>query len=343
MMRVRTPAEWEPVEQLLLTWPHAGMDWSDGLDAAQACFANIADAASPEAKLLIAAQDDALREQIQDALHAETAARTEIMVCPSNDVWVRDYGPISTFVDGKRQLIDFGFNAWGGKYTHADDDRVTRRLHQQGCFGDTELTRVEWILEGGALEFDGCGGVLTSPGCLQDTARNADASRERAEALLSEHLGCDTVWWLDTPALAGDDTDGHIDTLARFAPGDVVLHQMCKRNDDPHAVPLATMADDLATLGRGRWTLVPLPLPAPVLDAGGRRLPASYANFLILNDRVLVPTYDDPADDVAVERIDAAFSDHTVIPIDCRALVAQNGSLHCATMQIATRQEAAQA
>lgn len=337
-MSRRTPAEWEPVEQLLLTWPHPGMDWDAGLADAQACFANIARAASPDARLLITVRDSDLQAQAQVALDEAGVDNFTLDVCASNDIWTRDYGPISVYAYGRRELIDFGFNAWGGKYGFADDDRVTRHLHEAGHFTGSPLHRVDWVMEGGALEFDGDGGVLSSPACLQDTARNANASRERAEAMLAEHLGCERVWWLDTPALAGDDTDGHIDTLVRFAPGDIVLHQVCGRDDDPQAAALKTMADDLATLGAGRWSLVPLPLPSPLVDSDGRQLPASYANFLILNRRVLVPTYSDPADDVALARIDTAFPEHTIVPIDARALVAQNGSLHCATMQIAARE-----
>lgn len=335
-MGIRTPAEWEPVEQLLLTWPHDGMDWGEGLDAAQRCFVDLARAASPEASLLITVRDDVLCEQAKTALADAGVDNAQLVICPSNDIWTRDYGPISTYLNGQRQLVNFGFNAWGGKYEHANDDRISRCLQQAGHFGSGPHTRVDWVLEGGALEFDGQGGVLTSPACLQDTARNADASQARAEAILAEHLGCEQVWWLDTPALAGDDTDGHIDTLVRFAPDGIVLHHICDDDDDPHAAPLAAMADELATLGAGRWSLVPLPLPAPVHDDDGRRLPASYANFLVLNRRVLVPTYADPADEVVLARIDTAFPEHTIIPVDARPLVAQNGSLHCATMQIAT-------
>lgn len=338
-MNRRTPAEWEPVEQLLLSWPHAGMDWGDELDAAQASFVKLAVAASPEVELLITVNNADVGKSVAAQLQEAGVDKATLITCPSNDVWTRDYGPISVFEDGQRQLVNFAFNAWGGKYPHEHDDRVSRCVHEAGHFADSPLNRVDWVLEGGALDFDGQGGVLTSPGCLQDVARNADANQERAEAMLAEHLGCERVWWLDTPALDGDDTDGHIDTLVRFAPGDIVLHHVCKDDDDPHAAPLAAMTDDLATLGNGRWSLVPLPLPSPVLDAEGRRLPASYANFLILNRRVLVPIYEDRADEVALRRIDAAFPDHTLIPVDCRALVAQNGSLHCATMQIAARQE----
>lgn len=338
-MSRRTPAEWEPVEQLLLTWPHADMDWGGGLQAAQECFVKLAIAASPEVELLITAHNAELGSAITTQLRDAGIDNATLITCPSNDVWTRDYGPLSVYEGGQRKLVNFAFNAWGGKYAHAHDDRISRSVHDAGHFADSALTRVDWVLEGGALDFDGQGGVLTSPGCLQDVARNADASQERAEAVLAEHLGCERVWWLNTPSLEGDDTDGHIDTLVRFAPGDIVLHHVCKDDEDPHAAPLAAMTDALTTLGNGRWSLVPLPLPSPVLDAEGRRLPASYANFLILNRRVLVPTYEDRADEIALRRIDAAFPEHTVIPVDCRGLVAQNGSLHCATMQIAARQE----
>ena len=194
------------------------------------------------------------------------------------------------------------------------------------------------MLEGGAVDFDGQGTVLTTPGCLQDPRRNPDASRERAESLLAQHLGVDRIWWLDAPSLAGDDTDGHIDTLVRFAPDGSLLVQGCEDPHDPHHRPLRQLHADLAGLSRGQHELVGLPLPAPVLSPDGRRLPASYANLLYLNGAVLVPTYGDPADEVALRRIEQACPGHRICPVDARTLVQQNGSLHCVTMQIAASQ-----
>ena len=158
--------------------------------------------------------------------------------------------------------------------------------------------------------------------------------------MLARHLGCQRIWWLDTPALAGDDTDGHIDTLVRFAPGDCLLVQGCDDHTDPHHQPLADMASALRALTRHALDLVPLPLPKPVLDDDGRRLPASYANLLFLNEAVLVPTYGDPADDLALRRIADACPMHRIVPVDARPLVAQNGSLHCVSMQIHAGQAA---
>lgn len=336
----RVPAEWEPAAQLLLTWPHAGQDWGDALPAADAAFLKLARAAAPQAPLLIAADPRLDLDALSKRLHEVGVPdkRVRLIACPSDDVWARDHGPLTRLDDGQATVVDFDFNAWGGKYAFEADRQITARLHEAGGFGETPRLAVDWVLEGGAIDVDGRGTVLTTPACLQDTRRNADASRERAESLLAQHLGAERIWWLDAPSLMGDDTDGHIDTLVRFAPDGSLLVQGCETRDDPHHGPLRQLHADLAQLSRGQHELVTLPLPAPVLDTDGRRLPASYANLLFLNGAVLVPTYGDPADEVALRRIEQASPGHRICPVDARTLVRQNGSLHCVTMQIAASQ-----
>ena len=193
---------------------------------------------------------------------------------------------------------------------------------------------IDFALEGGAIETDGAGTLLTTWQCLHE--RHPDASREELSAKLCVWLRQDRVLWLDHGYLEGDDTDAHIDTLARFAAEDAIVFQACDDASDSHYAELNAMADDIATL-RTRdgqpYRLFPLPWAQPILD-NGRRLAASYANFLIVNGAVLMPAYGDPADAKAAEVMQAAFPDREIVQIDCRPIIWQNGSLHCLTMQL---------
>ncbi|MGB8634733.1 MAG: agmatine deiminase family protein, partial [Rhodanobacteraceae bacterium] len=202
------------------------------------------------------------------------------------------------------------------------------------AFADTPLRTVDWALEGGAIESDGQGSVLTTWHCMH--ARHPDLTREQIARHLAAYLHADRVLWLDSGALQGDDTDAHIDTLARFAPGDRIVYQACDAPDDPHHDDLARMAEELAALrtGTGKpYTLIALPWPRAIVE-DGRRLAASYANYLVINDAVLVPAYGDPADTQATMLIGQAHPGREIIPIPCRPLISQNGSLHCITMQL---------
>ena len=333
---LRMPAEWEPQSAVWLTWPHEAGDWGDNLDAAHACFVDIARAIAETQPVWIGARDDVWAARIAAALHPVAPSRIRIHIYDSNDVWTRDYGPLSVLeTDGAGRLVDFRFNGWGGKFPAALDDRLTARLHRAGVFADTPLTPLPQIVEGGALDTDGRGTLLARESAVLTNTRNPELDRAGMESVWREHLGITRVHWLQHGHLQGDDTDGHIDTLARFCAPDVIAYQSCDDPDDPHYAPLRAMADELARLrtpdGRA-YTRIALPMPRPCF-ADGRRLPAGYANFLIINGRVLLPTYDCPQDDQAQARLADAFPDRDIIPINCRALIRQNGSLHCATMQ----------
>ena len=330
------PAEWEPQSAVWLTWPHEAGDWGDDLDAAHACFVDIARAVADVQPVLIVARDADQAARISAALEDRPQVRTETY--DSNDVWTRDYGPLSV-LEGREhtgRLVDFRFNGWGGKFRADRDDRLTAQLHQAGVFGDAPLTSLSQVLEGGALDTDGLGTLLVRESAVLTQTRNRNLDRSDMESIWREHLGISRVHWLQHGHLEGDDTDGHIDTLARFCAPDAIAYQSCDDPNDPHHAPLQAMADELAELrtpdGRA-YTLIALPMPRPCFEEG-RRLPAGYANFLIINGRVLLPAYAVPEDAKARARLAAVFPDREIIPIDCRALIRQNGSLHCATMQL---------
>ncbi|MEZ5300098.1 MAG: agmatine deiminase family protein [Verrucomicrobiales bacterium] len=256
--------------------------------------------------------------------------------CPTNDTWSRDFGPITVFEGGKPALLDFMFTGWGLKFPAFLDNLVSRRLHEQGVFGAVPMRRPGLVLEGGGIESDGSGTLLTTAECLLSPNRNPHLSQAEIEAVLAAWFGVDHFLWLRHGYLAGDDTDSHIDTLARLCPGDTIAYVRCDDPADEHFPALQAMAQELEafrTRSGAPFRLVPLPWPDACFAEDGHRLPATYANFLILNRAVLVPTYGVPQDGAALEAVAACFPDREIIGIDCRALIEQHGSLHCISMQ----------
>ena len=335
----RLPAEWEPVGAILLAWPHARGDWAPYLAEAQACYRGLAQAIARHARLIILADEaDEVRGQLVGA--GVPAERVEVRDdVPCDDTWIRDFGPLTVLRDGVATALDFGFNGWGLKFAAADDNRATRRLHAAGGLGRAGLETVGLVLEGGSIESDGAGTILTTEACLLSANRNPHLARAGVEAALDRHLGASRVLWLAHGHLAGDDTDAHIDTIARLCPGDTILYVRCDDPADQHHAAFARMEAELRALrtAEGRpYRLVPLPWAAPrFCPLDGHRLPATYANILLVNGAVLVPTYREAARDAAaLAAVGAACPGLRVEGVDCSALIWQHGSLHCATMQI---------
>jgi agmatine/peptidylarginine deiminase len=333
----RLPAEWEAQDGVLMAWPHAGTDWASRLVEVERTCAAIARAITHFETLVLCVANAALGARARFILDHSGVdmGRVRLVELPYDDTWLRDSGPITLCgIAGARRLLDFRFTGWGGKFAASRDDALVEALTQQGLFGDLERARVNWALEGGAIESDGAGTLMTTWQCLHQ--RHPDQSRAAIDTLLRDTLAAQRVLWLAHGHLAGDDTDAHIDTLARFAPDAAIVYQACDDPADTHHQPLAHMAAELAafrTHAGDPHTLHPLPWPRAIFDAG-RRLPASYANYLIINGAVLVPAYDDPADDAAADVIAAAYPGREVLSIPCRSLLWQNGSLHCMTMQL---------
>ena len=335
-MKRRLPAEWEEQDGVLLAWPHEGTDWRPHLDRVEPVFAEIASKISEVERVLIAVPE---ASEVKSRLRASGARmdRVSIYEVPTNDTWSRDFGPITVEEEGHPVLLDFGFNGWGLKFPADQDNQVARRLAGQGAFGSTPLRTVGLVLEGGSIESDGRETVLTTAGCLLGPNRNPHLDKTGIEAALQLELGARRVLWLENGNLTGDDTDSHVDTLARFGPGGTILHVACDDPGDEHFEPLALMAEEFLEMRSSTgqpYRTVPLPWPSPKFDADGRRLPATYANFAVLNGLVLVPSYRDDKDDEALRVVARVFPGRTVVAVDCLPLLLQHGSLHCVTMQL---------
>lgn len=328
--------EWDNQDGILIAWPHAGTDWAYMLDEVTACYVEMARAILEDDERLVIVAPDA--DDVKASLGQDVDwQRISIIELPTNDTWVRDYGPIAVFKDGRTVLTDFTFNAWGMKFAADCDNLVTSRLQARGVFKAPLVNYRDLVLEGGSIETDGNGTVLTTTCCLTAPNRNDALSREQLEQELLDRLGCVKMLWLDHGALSGDDTDGHIDTLARFAPDGVILYCGCDNPEDEHYEPLMKMEEDLKQMTDAEgnpYHLIKLPLPDAMYDEISR-LPATYANFLVMNHQVLVPVYGQPENDVkACELIGQAFPGRKIKGIDCQPLICQHGSLHCATMQL---------
>ncbi len=333
------PPEWAPQSGVMLTWPRSDGDWNPDYASVERCHTQLAKEISLREQVVITCMDDAHADKIRRMVREAGGKpeRLHLFALPSNDAWARDHGPITVLKNGKLTLLDFVFNGWGSKYPHDFDDRITGELHARGAFGATPLESFKLVLEGGSIEVDGEGTLLTTASCLLNPNRNSLLKREHIEMELKRLLGVNRILWLQHGAIDGDDTDGHIDTLARLCNPHTIAYQACDDKTDPHYSELQAMASELEALRRkdGRaYKLVPLPWPQVVYDHTGRRLPATYANFLIINGAVLVPTYNDPADDAVLAALRPVFPDREIVPVLCRSLIYQYGSLHCVTMQL---------
>lgn len=329
------PAEWHPQSAVQLTWPHEGTDWAPLLDEVVPCFVAIAKAIAARELLLIVCPDAApVRRALGDDIDY---SRIVFSILPTNDTWARDHGGISVFEEGEPILYDFVFNGWGMKYPAHLDNLITAGLSLGGVFsGHVQWMNLQpFVLEGGSIESDGQGTLLTTANCLLSVNRNEYLTQEQLTRYLQEIFGAERVLWLENGYLAGDDTDSHVDTLARFCRPDTIAYVQCDDPADEHYASLQAMKQELKGFTQADGTpyrLIPLPMADPVYH-DGERLPATYANFLILNGAVLVPFYRSPKDEIARSLLQAAFPDREVIGIDCLPLIRQHGSLHCVTMQ----------
>lgn len=336
----RFPAEWEPQSAILLAWPHADTDWAARLGEVEDTYVALIGAIARFEQAIVCVADDDLQTYAEARLRSARVdmSRVRFVTAAYDDTWLRDSGPITLRdIDStgtEFRLLDFRFTGWGGKFEASRDDRLVEALHEACVFDRAERDPHDFALEGGAIETDGRGTLLTTWRCLHE--RHPQTSREALADALARFLRQDRVLWLDHGYLEGDDTDAHIDTLARFAPGNAIVFQACDDPSDTHHAELDAMARDIAAL-RTRdgspYRLFPLPWAKPILD-GERRLAASYANFLIVNGAVLMPAYADPADARAAAVLGQAFPGREIVQIDCRPIIWQNGSLHCLTMQL---------
>jgi len=333
-MRFQIVPEWAPQRALLLAFPHPQSDWAayDYTEVVRP-FIQMVQAISYSQPVYLLCHDSSSVKS-----YFCQKERISFIECPYDDTWVRDYGPISLCDGQSVKLVDFCFNGWGGKYEADRDNAVTNRLCQSGYFGTTPLMSIDFELEGGAIEYDGNGTLMVTTSCLCNSNRNGGPSKAKVEEVLRNSLGIKRVLWLENGYLEGDDTDGHIDMLARFANSTTILYQSCDDRSDPQYEALRLMEEELKAfrdIDGKHYTLIALPMPK-ALYYEQQRLPASYANFLITNSAVLLPTYGDKESDLkAIEIFKEQFAGREIIPIDARVLVRQGGSIHCSTMQIA--------
>lgn len=328
------PAEWHPQSGIQLTWPHADTDWAYMLTEVQECFVNIArEIAERELLLIVTPEPEAVEKQIAATVNM---ANVRFLECEINDTWARDHGAITMIDGGNPSLLDFAFNGWGLKFASDRDNRITRHAVEAGVLKGHYVNRLGFVLEGGSIESDGMGTLLTTSECLLSPNRNGQLNKVEIEEFLKSTFHLQKILWLDHGYLAGDDTDSHIDTLARFCTTDTIAYVKCEDKEDEHYDALSAMEEQLKTfrtLAGEPYRLLALPM-ADKIEENGERLPATYANFLILNDAVLYPTYNQPENDRKAEQVlQEAFPKHQIVGIDCRALIKQHGSLHCVTMQ----------
>ena len=332
--------EWARQSGVQLTWPHAHTDWAYMLPQVTECYLRLAfEIATRETLLIVTPDVEATQALINERLPQRATQNIIYHQCPTNDTWARDHAFLTVMSNTGAELLDFRFNGWGGKFAAQLDNAINKSL----VSGTKPLLKGKYIdfldfeLEGGSIEVDGQGTLLTTSECLLNPNRNPQLDKAHKEALLKERLGIDRVLWLDHGYLAGDDTDSHIDTLARLCPNNTIVYVRCTDPTDEHYPALQAMEEQLRTFTTAKgdpYKLIALPMAQAVYDENGERLPATYANYLVMNHAVLYPTYAQPDNDAQAARaLRQAFPDRDIVGVDCRALICQHGSLHCVTMQ----------
>ena len=320
----RLPAEWEPQSAVQLTWPHAGTDWAPMLDEILETYRQMVAAIERYEPVLTVSPGNTLYSTIN--VH-----------CSTDDTWARDHGFITLVNDrGNARLLDFQFNGWGEKFPASQDNAINRHIFDEGLLNGEYVSQLDFVLEGGSIESDGRGTVFTTTCCLMAPHRNQPMTQQQIEERLKTALCADRIVWISHGKLTGDDTDGHIDTLVRICPDDTLLYVGCDNPNDEQYDELQLMErelQDLRTIDGRPYRLLRLPMPQPIIE-DDLRLPATYANFLVINGAVLCPTYNQPdLDREALRLIGQAFPGRDIIGIDCCSIIRQHGSLHCCTMQ----------
>ncbi len=346
----RMPAEWEPQSQVQLTWPHEATDWAPMLPEITAVYEAMAREINKREALLVVAPERTALPVLNTVSVGQGVAQPifdfQFSILNSDDTWARDHGFITVEEESESKqienrksvnrkslvLLDFKFNGWGEKFEAELDNAINRQLYDCGLVKGTYEDHLDFVLEGGSIESDGKGTIFTTACCLMAPHRNQPLTQTEIEERLKQWLGAERVVWLQHGSLIGDDTDGHIDTLVRICPDDTLLYTGGDA-DHPDLTLMEEELKALRTLDGQPYRLLKLPLPRPIYD-GEDRLPATYANYLVINGAVLVPTYGQPdLDEKAMSIVQQAYPDREIVGIDCQAVIRQHGSLHCCTMQ----------
>ncbi len=314
---IKSIPEWSEQEYLMLSLPHEKSDWKPYLGEIIQAYKEFVKATSEFQKVLLIAPNKS------DFAPFENMTNVEFFICDTNDTWIRDFGAIDVLEDNHLKALDFTFNAWGNKFQSELDNEVNSKLFKEKF--NEKLTKIDFILEGGSIDFNGEGVMLTSSNCLLNENRNSHLDKSQIEARLKEIFGLKQIIWLENGFIKGDDTDHHIDTLARFIDKNTIAYSICEDEEDEHYTPLQKMKKELEATG---FDLVELPLPKP-LYYEGRRLGATYANFVFVNDALIMPFYKDENDEIIKQRLAKALPKRKIIGVDARVFLRQNGSLHC--------------
>ena len=324
-------AEWEKQDGVILAFPHEDTDWAYCLEEVRDCLVSIAINITHYEKVYLLCRDEDEARSYFPWIENIT-----YIVSDFNDTWMRDCNVLSCQKDGIIEYKGFEFTGWGGKFQADLDNKIKDTLAQRGVYPAQTYEKIDYILEGGAVESDGRGTLLTTSSCLLNANRNEKHDKKSVEAVLKKELYAQNVLWLDDGHLLGDDTDGHIDTLARFCDAKTIAHVGLPPEDDQHYEAISLMIESLKgfrDINGEVYTLVALPFVPAIFD-DGHRLPATYANFLIINGAVLVPTYGVQSDALALDILEKTFPDRNIIDVDCQVLIKEHGSLHCMTMQL---------
>lgn len=339
---IRLIAEWEKQDAVIISWPHKDTDWDYILNEVDNTYLEMAKAIlNYEDLIIISPEPDRIEGILKNIENPKY--KYHIIEMETNDTWIRDYGPLSFDINVEnnniKAIADFTFNAWGMKFASDKDNLINRLLYLSRTFDNSirYMNKLLLVLEGGGIESDGKGTILSTKSVLFEANRNAGFDQDEMIEMVKTSLGAERLLMLENGALEGDDTDGHIDTLARFISENKIAYISSDDVNDSHYRELKRMEEELQKLldSEGNpYELIKLPMPRAIFAEDGHRLPATYANFLIVNGAIIVPTYNDEKDKIALDALAKAMPEYDILGVDCSALIKQHGSLHCATMQI---------
>lgn len=342
--------EWAEQQAVVLVWPDEQTDWASCLEEIRHTYVQFIEAITRfELVVLIVRDESAAKEWLLPRLNDRAKGALRLLRAEYNDTWARDTMPLTLAnrLDGRLRMLDFRFNGWGEKFESGLDNQLGRVLESRQTFRCPMLHCDDFVLEGGSIETDGEGNLFTTTPCLLAPHRNQPLTQDDLDARLRQYFGVKRVFWIHHGHLEGDDTDGHIDTLVRCAPAHTLVYVGCDDEADPQYADLKAMEEDLLAINRmadAPYRLLRLPMPDAIRDEDGERLPATYANFLVVNGAVIVPTYGQEANDAEALRVVAeAFPGREIVGVDARVVIRQHGSLHCLSMQVPSEKLSAQA
>jgi len=318
---IRVPGEWEKQKQIMLVFPNANSDWKHSIEEIKHSYIDLIKTIQKYQKCIILCKD---KEGLSTSL--SSLNNIQLIKIETNDTWIRDFAGISIYDDDKLKILNFKFNAWGEKFEYNLDNEVNHKLKNLGIFDN--LKDVNFILEGGSIDSNGDKVMLTTAKCIFNKNRNPTLSKEQIIGKLKKLFGLKELIILKHGKLIGDDTDAHVDTLARFIDKDTIAYVKCYDKNDSHFKELKQMEEELI---QTKYTLIPLPLPGPIYFKKNR-LPATYLNFVFINSALIVPTYKDKNDEVVLKILQNFFPNRDIIGVDTSTFIREHGSLHCATM-----------